>query len=107
MSEKTNNAPKWSEDLKAKVMEWAEANPGHRSILVIAVESDKEDNLEASSSIMGNPTFLEMAMTAAMNDEREDNNPGRIMRISAMRHLMSKAQYAGKIEISVNDESHE
>ena len=102
MSEKTN-VPEWVKDLKAAAEAWYNANPDTRSILVIAAGEADNGDLTVNASIIGNGRILAMATTAAMNDNSEDNDPGRILRVAAMKHLMSNAKEIGTIEINVGD----
>lgn len=106
MSEK--NSPEWVADLKTALDAWHKAND-NRSIVMIAVGEDENNsgNLVVNASIIGDSRILAAAATAAMNDGSEDNAPGRVLRVAAMKHLMSHAKEIGTIEINLSGKDEE
>lgn len=104
MSEKIN-IPTWAVEIKAAMEKWHEAAPEKRSVFAISVGEDEDGNLSVNASIIGNAQFLLMGAITVMNDETDINKVGSLLRAAAMKHLMSKAQYAGKIEITVGDDT--
>lgn len=106
MSERTN-APKWAEELKTATEQWYNADLGKRSVLTISVGEDEDGGLIVNASIAGDTKHLSAGATAVMNDDSEENPVGRILRMAAMKHLMSNAKHVGTIEVKVSDSNEE
>lgn len=102
MSEKTKD-PKWTAELKTAIEAWHNANPDARSIIALAIGETENSDLAVNATVIGDGRILAMATTAAMNDKSEDNTPGSILRVAAMKHLMSNAKEIGTIEINLGD----